>query len=148
MYGVAPCGFPPTTQLLHPPHRLLTQHCHCRNRCCCCYCQVSGLINRPEIPRLAGAKQPLLVKAYDLGLIDALGRTEGRAVRELLAAAQSQVCLGVGEVDRCGMLCKIEHWCHCAVICVWCEGRCSHFYPDVCYAAADHFPHCSVSTPR
>lgn len=52
--------------------------------------QVSGLINRPEIPRLAGAKQPLLVKAYDLGLIDALGRTEGRAVRELLAAAQSQ----------------------------------------------------------
>jgi hypothetical protein len=61
---------------------------------------VSGLINRPEIPRLAGANKSLLVKAYDLGLIDALGRTEGRAVRELLAAAQSQV-----NVALCASLC-------------------------------------------
>ncbi|KAF8068396.1 hypothetical protein HT031_002085 [Scenedesmus sp. PABB004] len=59
--------------------------------------QVSGLINRPEIPRLmaracpGGASAALLVKAYDLGLIDALGRVEGPAVRALLAAARETV---------------------------------------------------------
>jgi hypothetical protein len=66
---------------------------------------VSGLINRPEIPRLAGANKSLLVKAYDLGLIDALGRTEGRAVRELLAAAQSQVHAALCASLRYKVLC-------------------------------------------
>lgn len=53
--------------------------------------QESGLINRPEIPHLAGLNRPLLVKAYDLGLIDAKGRTETRVIAEMLAAAESQV---------------------------------------------------------
>eukprot|EP00879_Flechtneria_rotunda_P004696 GHRR01004960.1.p1 GENE.GHRR01004960.1~~GHRR01004960.1.p1 ORF type:complete len:884 (+),score=323.86 GHRR01004960.1:843-3494(+) len=57
--------------------------------------QVSGLINRPEIPRLAGLNKALLVKAYDLGLIDALGKTEQRAVRELLEAARAQGVLHI-----------------------------------------------------
>eukprot|EP00878_Enallax_costatus_P000521 GHUV01000616.1.p1 GENE.GHUV01000616.1~~GHUV01000616.1.p1 ORF type:complete len:437 (+),score=146.12 GHUV01000616.1:1904-3214(+) len=52
--------------------------------------QVSGLLNRPEIPKLAGLNKSLLVKAYDLGLIDALGRTEGLAVRQLLKTAQDR----------------------------------------------------------
>jgi hypothetical protein len=52
--------------------------------------QVSGLLNRPEIPKLAGLNKSLLVKAYDLGLIDALGRTEGPAVRQLLQTAQDK----------------------------------------------------------
>lgn len=53
--------------------------------------QESGLLNRPEIPHLAGLNRPLLVKAYDLGLIDAKGRTETRVVAEMLAAAEAQV---------------------------------------------------------
>eukprot|EP00775_Hariotina_reticulata_P008232 gene8232-8422_t len=57
--------------------------------------QVSGLLNRPEIPRLAGLNKPLLVKAYDLGLVDALGRTEGRPVRQLLEAAQAEGTLHI-----------------------------------------------------
>jgi L-alanine-DL-glutamate epimerase-like enolase superfamily enzyme len=58
----------------------------------------TGLLNRPEIPRLAGLNKPLLVKAYDLGLVDALGRTEGRPVRQLLEAAQAEVRLYLGWV--------------------------------------------------
>lgn len=57
----------------------------------CVSIQVSGLLNRPEIPKLAGLNKSLLVKAYDLGLIDALGRTEGPAVRQLLQTAQDKV---------------------------------------------------------
>jgi hypothetical protein len=52
---------------------------------------VSGLVNRPEIPRLAGPGARLRVKAYDLGLTDALGRTDTAVVRELLASAREQV---------------------------------------------------------
>jgi len=58
----------------------------------------TGLLNRPEIPRLAGLNKPLLVKAYDLGLVDALGRTEGRPVRQLLEAAQAEVRQYLGGV--------------------------------------------------
>jgi len=53
--------------------------------------QESGLLNRPEIPHLASLNRPLLVKAYDLGLIDARGRTETRVIAEMLAAAESMV---------------------------------------------------------
>jgi hypothetical protein len=93
----------PLPTSLHTPYPLITKCCPAVAAACLllfllppaavtAHCwQVSGLINRPEIPRLAGANKSLLVKAYDLGLIDALGCTEGRAVRELLAAAQSQV---------------------------------------------------------
>lgn len=35
--------------------------------------------------------RPLLVKAYDLGLIDAKGKTETRVIAEMLATADSQV---------------------------------------------------------
>lgn len=62
--------------------------------------QVSGLLNRPEIPKLAGLNKALLVKAYDLGLIDALGRTEGPAVRQLLKTAQDRVREGGGWSGR------------------------------------------------
>lgn len=54
-------------------------------------CQESGLLNRPEIPHLAGLNKPLLVKAYDLGLIDARGSTESSFISERLALAESQV---------------------------------------------------------
>lgn len=60
----------------------------------CCWVsslQESGLLNRPEIPRLSGLNKSLLVKAYDLGLIDVRGRTETRVVAEMLAAADAQV---------------------------------------------------------
>jgi hypothetical protein len=67
--------------------------------------QESGLLNRPEIPHLAGLNRPLLVKAYDLGLIDAKGRTETRVIAEMLAAAEAQV-----------------HTCS-AFSCSLCEGR-------------------------
>lgn len=55
------------------------------------FLQESGLLNRPEIPRLSGLNRSLLVKAYDLGLIDVRGRTETRVVTEMLAAADAQV---------------------------------------------------------
>lgn len=50
------------------------------------------MLNRPEIPHLAGLNRPLLVKAYDLGLIDVRGRTETRVIADMLAAADAQVC--------------------------------------------------------
>jgi hypothetical protein len=53
--------------------------------------QESGLLNRPEIPHLANMNRPLLVKAYDLGLIDAKGKTEARVIAEMLATAEAQV---------------------------------------------------------
>jgi hypothetical protein len=57
--------------------------------------QESGLLNRPEIPQLAGSK-PLLVKAYDLGLVDAGGATESRFIGERLALSDAHVraCMG------------------------------------------------------
>jgi hypothetical protein len=60
--------------------------------------QESGLLNRPEIPHLANMNQPLLVKAYDLGLIDARGKTEARVIAEMLATADAQVGLSEGAV--------------------------------------------------
>jgi hypothetical protein len=63
----------------------------CPNCISCNPLQESGLLNRPEIPHLAGLNRPLLVKAYDLGLIDARGRTESRVIAEMLAAAEAQV---------------------------------------------------------
>jgi hypothetical protein len=65
---------------------------HLISMCCCgVVMQESGLLNRPEIPRLSGLNKSLLVKAYDLGLIDVRGRTETRVVAEMLAAADAQV---------------------------------------------------------
>lgn len=52
---------------------------------------VSGLLNRPEIPALSGPHRQLLVKAYDLGLVDANGHTEAASVRQLLADTEAQV---------------------------------------------------------
>lgn len=64
----------------------------CINNSLCVLVQESGLLNRPEIPHLASLNRPLLVKAYDLGFVDAKGKTETRVIADMLAAAQQKVC--------------------------------------------------------
>jgi hypothetical protein len=46
--------------------------------------QVNALVDRPELPRLASS--PLLVRAYDLGLVGPDGKVDAAGVRRLLAA--------------------------------------------------------------